>query len=197
MRSFIFVLFFSLFFIFYHTPVVASEISDDASYLNEVLQEESSIDSSSYDFTILENKVDSINSNFLNYSAAASSLQQEIFIRDYFRGIILNCDFSLEYISVSAPVEDVLHYYLLFNVNVDSSGKIVPGLYPCIDCYFLDDKFYSSSGSYSYSGFETPLYGSMEPYSALTDRVFHLIDLYVGIIIVVIMFILFRKRVFS
>ena len=116
---------------------------------------------------------------------------------DYVKGLLLNMSNDIDYLFFPVDVDGISHYYLFYDLDFDEFGNVILKDYPCYDIYVIDDVFYQNSSFCSLFDVPTFAYGSFGSYSALIDKQFHFNDFYVVVVGLMIMFIMFRKRVFT
>ena len=134
----------------------------------------------------------------IDISIAANNYFNEFsLVIDYVKGLLLNMSNDIDYLFFPVDVDGFSHYYLFFDLDFDDSGSVIRKAYPCIDIYNIDGVYYQSSMVYDLLDLPNFAYGSFRPYSALIDKQFHFNDFYVVVVGLMIMFIMFRKRVFT
>lgn len=142
------------------------------------------------DLSVLSNDLAAINDSIV------SSMEFTL-VRDYAKGLLLNMSNMTDYVFFTNIVDGIRHYYLYYNLDLNENGDVIYKDYPYFDIYNIDGVYYQNSGVGSFTGYPVFAYGSFGSLSALIDNQFHFNDFYIVVIGLMIMFILFRKRVFT
>lgn len=203
-RLFLCIITFSLFFLFRGFSEFADELEDDVDNNNEIgTEDEVVIDDvpvlddteqnqvvQQIDLSVLSNDLATINDSIV------SSMEFTL-VRDYAKGLLLNMSNMTDYVFFTNIEDGIRHYYLYYNLDLNENDDVIYKDYPYFDIYNIDGVYYQSSGVGSFSGYPSFSYGSFGSLSALIDNQFHFNDFYIVVIGLMIMFIIFRKRVFS
>lgn len=150
---------------------------------------------------ILEDIDNKLNTVVLSLETSVDAYQVSEYYREYFKGILQNMGYT-EYLCYAQRLPNsngynyITHYYLMYDLHIED-GQIVPGTYPCIDVYSIDNVYYMDQITKTFDGYPTMGYASFAPYSTLIDNSFPTTELICVVIGVMLMFILLRKSVFS
>jgi len=209
MRLFRYLFVFLIAFFFVSSSVYASEVSDPT------LQEEQGSETEEEVTTLPEDIPDEVpeeetevvpvveydfaelNNSIIDLGSSAAAANEYNLALNYAKGVLMNKSNMSDYLFYSSTVDGVTHYYLFYDLALDDTGNVIFGTYPCIDICSVDGllcQYFSMQPLQELPNFG---WGSFGNYAALIDKQFHFNDLYAGLIVVMVMFILFRKRVFT
>lgn len=200
MKKYAFIIIFGLVFLLSFSSVSAFELEDpqapvsDEDVIPTVSQEDESLLEDVPEFE--QNEIIDL-SPLSDQMALNNHFNEVSLVIDYVKGLLLNMSNDIDYLFFPDTVDGITHYYLFYDLDFDESGNVVLKSYPCIDIYNIDGVFYQSDLVYDLLDLPILAYGSFRPYAALIDKQFHFNDFYVVAIGLMIMFIMFRKRVFT
>lgn len=204
MKNYAYIFLFCFLFSFCGVVVSADELENDIDTNNEIVTEDENLvdDVLEIDDTVQNQVVQQIDLSVLSNDLATindsivSSMEFTL-VRDYAKGLLLNMSNMTDYVFFTNTVDGIRHYYLYYNLDLNENDDVIYKDYPYFDIYNIDGVYYQSSGVGSFTGYPVFAYGSFGSLSALIDNQFHFNDFYIVVIGLMIMFILFRKRVFS
>ena len=209
MKKYAFIILFGIIFLLSFSSVSASEMDPNGLDLPESedgvsssIEVEDEIEVPEVDLPDQNQGVQQIDISVLSDDLAAindsliSSMEFSL-VRDYVKGLLLNMSNMTEYVFFTQVVDGFRHYYLYYDLDLNENGDLLIKDYPYYDIYNVDGIYYQSTGVGSFNGYPSFAYGSFGSLSALVDKQFHFNDFYLVIIGLMIMFIMFRKRVFT